>query len=881
VTSGRVAAGTLTFLFTDLVDSTYLWEQREAEMAEAVARHDAILGAVVAQSGGTVVKFQGDGLMAVFDDADAATRAAVDGQRALARAPLPLPLGVRMGLCTGASRSSDGDYHGRAVNRAARTASAAHPGQILVAPSTAALLTAFAVRDLGEHRLKGLEPMRLGQVLAEGLATEFPPLAVPSIGIGVAPANAFVGRTREIEQVQALVANHAVVTLTGVGGTGKTRLAIEAASALAAQYADGARFIDLAVVTVSEDVADAVARGLGLMDNGAVDDQNTRVAAHLESRAILCILDNCEHVLDACAELVEAILARPGPCRVLATSREPLGVTGEQVYVVPSLDAHTDASALFAARATEVRPGFALEGSVAEKVGLICERLDGIPLAIELAAARVNQLTPGQLLDRLDDRFQLLTGGRRRVQRQQTLAATLDWSHDLLDDDERALLRRLAVFPSTFSLDAVEAVTGMTGFVTLGSLVTKSLVAVVDDDEEFRYRLLETVRIYAEEKLAAAGESEELRDRHASWVQRSLEAIPLEFRWFGDDARPVPISDLNAALEWSAVAGPATRTAGLAGGVEWTRFEHWRDGRRWCEAVVDDAGLDPRQRLQVLMMLNQILVFGMMADRDRAWVDRAEEAAHAAGADDPLVAMFTAWHGSTMATVAETTRDEALAHRCADAMEVGAARAAGHPPAWRASIHLLGGFGFTTLQRPEDAQRHLHAAVDAAQPEAGYAGIHSAARAFLSLHRVVSGDVAGALALADGLVEVPEPSMFSREGLVVAAVAVAAGGDGEAARERLRRAYERTLRVDQRFGIEHVVVFAGAVAAVEEDWETAVRVLAASREGYRRTPFAYLAFLTYRDRAREALGVDRFRELRTEGRELTFGEAMALVTTGA
>ena len=874
--SDGVVSGTLTFLFTDLVDSTRLWEQREAEMAEAVVLHDAILGDAVERNGGTVVKFQGDGLMAVFVDADGAVRAAVEGQRALAGAPLPFALGVRMGLCTGTARTGDGDYHGQVVNRAARTAAAAHPGQVLLAPTTAALVEAFELRDLGEHRLKGLEPMRLSQVLAEGLDSEFPPLAVPYIGLGVAPATAFVGRAQELLRVRELVAEHAAVTLTGVGGSGKTRLAIEVSEGLTDRYPDGVRFIDLSVITVSDGVADAVARGLGLVDDGELEDQVTRVASHLEGRRILFILDNCEHVLDACAELVQAVIARPGPSRALLTSREPLGVPGEQVHLVPSLDARTDASALFAARAAEVRPELVLDDTALETVALICERLDGIPLAIELAAARVNQLTPAQLLDRLDDRFQLLTGGRRRVQRQQTLAATLDWSHDLLDHDERVLLRRLAVFPTSFSIEAVEAVTGVSDVVTLGSLVTKSLVTVVDDDEQFRYRLLETVRIYAEEKLAAAGESEDLRHRHASWVCDSLEAVPLESRWFGDDPRPVPASDVNAALEWSSVAGTASITASLASGVSWTRFDLWRDGLRWCEAVVDAEELDPHQRLQVVMMLNQLTTFGLM---EGVWIERAQLAAEAVGAglDEPLVGLTWAWRGSVTATTAETRQDSKLAARCAEWMELSASSAASYSVPWQACIELLAGFGYTTLRRNHDAERHLESAVSHSTQLEGFEGIHSAARAFLSLHRVVAGDVDQARALTEDLVELPEPSMFSREGLVVAAVAVAASGDHAGARQRLSDAYTRALRVDQRFGVEHVVVFAGGVAAVEREWETAVRLLSASREGYRRTPFAYLTFLTFRERARDLLGVDRFRQLRQEGRQLTFDDAMALV----
>jgi predicted ATPase/class 3 adenylate cyclase len=874
VSSESVTSGTLTFLFTDLADSTYLWEQREAEMAEAVARHDGLLGEVVARHAGKVVKFQGDGLMAVFDDADAAVRAAVEGQRELGRRSFPVPLGVRMGLCTGATRVREGDYHGQVVNRAARTAAAAHPGQILVTPTTAALLGSFGLRDLGEHRLKGLPPMRLSQVLAEGIEVEFPPLAVPSIALGVAPTTAFVGRSQELTAVQQLLSDHAVVTLTGVGGSGKTRLAIEVGRLLSEQYPDGVWFTDLAVVTDPDGVADAVARSLGLVDSGQLEDQLARIASHVASRTMLCILDNCEHLLDGCAELAEVVIARPTATRVLATSREPLGVPGEQVYLVPSLDARTDATALFMARACEVRPQFVLDGAATETVAKICERLDGIPLAIELAAARVNQLAPAQLLDRLADRFHLLTGGRRRVQRQQTLAATLDWSHDLLDVHERSLLRRLAVFPGSFSLEAAEAVSGVSDVATLGSLVTKSLVTVVDAGEQFRYRLLETVRLYAEEKLAAAGESDAVRQRHARWVRDALDAVPLESRWFGDDPGPVDLNDVNAALEWSSAAGSPSLVARLASGVSWTRFEHWRDGLRWCESVVDADALHPRERLQVLILLVQLSGFNS-STRTREFGERAEELV--GGLVDPMVALMWVLRG-TDATIAEATQDAALADVISEKLELGVSIAAAFSLPWQVCCRVLAAFSYTTMGRSSDAERHLEEAVTRAEHLEGYDGLRNAARACLSLHRVVAGDIDRARALTEGLVEPPQSAMFSREGAMVAVVATAAGGDGPAARQELAASYQRALRTGQPYGVEQILVFASGVAGVEGDWETAARLLAASNKGYRRSPFSYLTYRTFRDRAREALGVDRFRELRDEGRRLTPDEAMALLT---
>jgi predicted ATPase/class 3 adenylate cyclase len=876
VASGDVSSGTLSFLFTDLADSTLLWEQREPEMAAAVARHDSILTGEVERQGGRVVKWRGDGLMAVFADADAAVRAAVEGLRALGGVDWSVPLGVRMGVCTGPAREADGDYHGQVVNRAARIAEAAHPGQILVAPATAVFVEAFAVRDLGEFHLKGLPPMRLWQVLAEGLESGFPPLAATAVGLDVAPSTVFVGRANELGAIGRLVSEHRLVTLTGVGGCGKTRLALEAARAMAAQFRDGVRFVDLAVVTDPDGVVDAAARALGLVDSPGIGDRVVRVAEHLRGRAVLCLLDNCEHLIDACGDLADAVLARPGASRVVATSREPLGVPGEQVFLVPSLDPRTEGVELFARRASEARSGFELDATAAETVALICERLDGIPLAIELAAARVGQLAPAQLLERLSDRFRLLTGGRGRVPRHQTLGATLDWSHDLLDDQERVLLRRLAVFPASFTLEGAEAVTAIGDVLGLGSLVTKSLVHVVEDGDRFRYRLLETVQLYATEKLVAAGEPDELGERHAHWVLDSMAAIPLVQRWFGDDPGGVDVDDVRAALDWSSTSGSPTPTAALASGINWVRFDQWREGQRWCEPLADAEDLDDRSRLQVLAMLFYLSVVDLSYERVRYLDGRAEQAlSRAEGIDDPLVPLMWTWRGNLSGGLAAQAQDHELADLSAERMETGVAMSEAFPLPWQVYCRLLAAAGLTLLMRCDAAVGHLEAAVALADQIDGYDSLGGSVRGFLSLYRALDGDLDAGLALARSTAGFPTPPIPWRQRPLTSVIALAAAGDVGQARRHLAGCFQ-DVPTDLPNGIEQLLVFGAGIAGAVQDWDLTARLLGASREGFHQSPVAYLVYLTFRDRARAALGSARARTLRDEGRRMPLQAAVKL-----
>jgi hypothetical protein len=539
-------------------------------------------------------------------------------------------------------------------------------------------------------------------------------------------------------------------------------------------------------------------------------------------------------------------------------------------HAIASLDTRSEAVELFAARAAEARAGFSVDPANVDIVTQICARLDGIPLAIELAAAQANRLAPAQLLERLTGRFDVLTGGRRRVPRQQTLAATLDWSHDLLDDAERVLLRRLAVFPSSFSSEAAEAVTGSDA-VALGSLVTKSLVQAIDDGERFRYRLLETVRVYAYDKLVAAAEADELRARHAQWVVDELESVPLSVRWFGDDAELVDLHDVRAALEWSTRASATELTASVASGINWNRYDQWREGIPWCEAALAATSLDARTRLQVMLMLQ----LTRMSDLSVSMFDLAEEAETVAdGLDDPLVALM--WVLRWSPTTAEMTGDKELAERCAECAEIGVSMSDAFSPPWQVYCRLLAGAGYRIIHREDAATRHYEAAVARSTSLEGYDAIVGAAHGGLALQCVLAGDLDRARSLADGIAEAPYMAQEIRQGAMAALLTNAATGDMASARRQLRDYYDDCLRSDLPRGVESMIVYAAAAAGLSGDWERAARLLGASRQGFRRSPDAYLLYRTFRDRAREQLGVERFRTCRDTGRLMSRDDAVAL-----
>jgi predicted ATPase/class 3 adenylate cyclase len=591
-------SGTVTFLFTDIEGSTRLWERHPAAMASALARHDALLRASVAGHGGCVFKTVGDAFCAAFHTVSAGLAAATDAQRALRDEPWPadVRIRVRMGLHTGAAELRDDDYFGPPLNRVARLMSAGHGGQVLLSQAAQELLrdglpAGVVLRDMGERRLKDLiRPEHVYQLVAPGLDDHFPPLNTLDARAHNLPvqSTSFVGREREIREVERALASGRLVTLTGTGGAGKSRLALQVAAELVDEYADGAWLVELASLGDPAQVPSAVCAGLGIVVAPGATPA-TELSARLRSQSMLLVLDNCEHLIDAVAELLEGLLATAPNLHVLASSQEPLGIAGEHVFRLPSLAVPADAAPtadaamtcgavqLFVERARTAQPSFVLDDRSAPTVATICRRLDGIPLALEMAAARVPLLGVEALEQRLDERFRVLTAGKRTaLPRQRTLQATLDWSYGLLDADEQAVLRRLGVFAGQFSLDAAVAVAAdekrdeFAIIECLAGLCDHSLVWVNPTDGAARYALLETTRAYALERLAAAGETAATARRHALHYRQAfaccfddwtrLSDTEFRARYFRD------IDNLRVAVAWAFGADGDDETAiALAG----------------------------------------------------------------------------------------------------------------------------------------------------------------------------------------------------------------------------------------------------------------------------------------------------------------------------
>ena len=578
--------GTVTFLFTDIEGSTQRWDAHREAMSAAVQRHDAIVRAAMDAHGGYVFKTLGDAFCVAFARSDAAVAAALDFQRALAAEDFAAVGGlrVRVALHTGTADERDSDYFGPAVNRVARLLSIGHGGQTLLSGVMhdlvlGSLPSRVSLRDLGEHRLKDLSrPEYVYQLVAPDLASEFPALRSLESMANNLPLQmtSFVGREREVAEIAELLGTHRLVTLVGSGGIGKTRTSLQVAANLLDGSGNGVWFIELAPLASGGYIPAAIAQvlGLSLPPQG---DELAHLVKTLKSWHALLVFDNCEHLIDASAKSIAALLRGCPKISVLASSRQGIGVAGEATYRLPSLAVGDDAAAapavaLFIERAISADQRFALTDENASIIVEICRRLDGIPLAIELAAARVKILSPRQLHDRLDERFRVLTGGSRDVlPRQKTLRALIDWSHDLLDDRERMLFRRLGIFVNGFTLEAATAVGTSDDlgeldlFDVLASLVDKSLVLAEPAGDALRYRMLESTRAYAREKLGAAAESQErslchlrhLRNRFVDereCLHRTGRAEPCE------RLIAIELEDVRAALDW----GMANREALLA-----------------------------------------------------------------------------------------------------------------------------------------------------------------------------------------------------------------------------------------------------------------------------------------------------------------------------
>jgi predicted ATPase/class 3 adenylate cyclase len=629
----NLPSGTVTFLFTDIEDSTTLWEEFPEAMKSALAKHDSILKETIESNHGHIIKTTGDGVHAVFTTAIDAINAAIESQRKLnslildsqlpitpSQSPIStLSLKSRMGLHTGEAELRDGDYFGQTLNRAVRIMSAGHGGQILISDITAEVARehlpgdVFAL-DLGDHVLKGLlHPERIHQLVASGLQREFPALhTTPSATNNLPPQlTSFIGRERELTEAARRLEYARLLTLIGPGGTGKTRLSIQISAEQLANFKNGVWLVELAPISDPAFIIPAIASVFEIREVQNIPLIQL-VLDYLRAKELLLVLDNCEHLVEASAQVADQLLHECPHLKIIASSREALGVNGETIYRVPPLK-DDEATRLFIERATKAEPRFHLTDENASFVAQICSRLDGIPLAIELAAARVKLFTPEQIAARLDDRFKLLTGGvRTALPRQQTLRALIDWSYHLLNETEQRALRGLAVFSGGWTIEAAESVLGEADALDgLQGLVNKSLVIVDEQEGKSRYRYLETIRQYAMEKLVESGDAVEMRDRHLDYMLAftgpdSLPMFGAEEPGFLDRFEEEH-DNLRAALDWATGNNlPKALKLAFAAGGYWSVRDFNSEALYRCNTILEktsdlaDAGRD-RARLYSLL----------------------------------------------------------------------------------------------------------------------------------------------------------------------------------------------------------------------------------------------------------------------------------------
>lgn len=631
-----IPVGTVAFLFTDIVGSTRLWERYQQTMSAALTRHDEIIK-VACSPAGYVFKTVGDSFCVAFESAQEAVSSAMAAQIALTEEVWPENLGltVRMAIHAGAVESRDGDYFGPAVNRVARLMATAHGGQIVVSQSTAELLGehlphGVTLRNIGLHRLRDLgRAETVFQVESPGLRADFPPLL--SLDNSQLRHNlpqqttTFVGRDREMIEVSGLFEKTRLLTITGGGGSGKTRLALQLAADLLKVNSDGAWLIELGAIEDPRVVAHHIASTLGLKEEPGKIIMQT-VVEFLRTKELILVLDTCEHLLSVSASFVDAVLRQCPKIQFVVTSREVLGVQGETIYRLPPLSlpdlhvpasidmlAESEAAQLFLDRAAHAKPAFSVSDDTAPILASLCHRLDGNPLAIELAAARVRSLSLEEINGNLDQRFRFLTGGSRTaLPRQQTLRSLIDWSYDLLSVKEKRLLGRLSVFAGGWNLEAAETVCSneqiREGDVLdiMTSLVDKSLVTVEEGGSTTRYRLLESVRQYAKERLQETGEFDAWKQRHAEFVldlasqaESLLRSPRSQAPW---ELLETEHDNIRSALRWALTVKESGTVAKIAGRVWrfWSSRGYFTEGRDWLSRASEHPGVEASDRARCL-----------------------------------------------------------------------------------------------------------------------------------------------------------------------------------------------------------------------------------------------------------------------------------------
>jgi predicted ATPase/class 3 adenylate cyclase/DNA-binding CsgD family transcriptional regulator len=853
--SELLPTGTVTLLLADVEGSTRLWQTQPEEMTAAVARLDFTVSEVVSAHHGVrpVEQGEGDSFVVAFARATDAVACALDLQlSALA------PIKLRIGIHTGEVQLRDeGNYIGTTVNRTARLRDLANGGQTVLSGTTHDVVVDRLpadtwLTDLGTHQLRDLpRPERVVQLCHADLRNEFPPLRAQKTGVAQnlpVQLTSFVGRGPQIQDVRKTLADNRLVTLTGAGGVGKTRLAVEVAH----RFDDAVWFVDFAPITAPDLVPVAVARALGLPDQLGRSMVET-VIRFVGDRHMLIVLDNCEHLLDATAALIVDLLGNCPGLTLLVTSREPIGVTGEVTWRVPSLSLADEAIELFTDRARRARPAFSITDDNATAVSEICARLDGMPLAIELAAARVRVLSLDEILASLHDRFRLLTGGARTaVRRQQTLRASVDWSHALLTEPERILFRRLAVFMGGFDLDAAQAVAGggeVESYHVLDQLtllVDKSLVVAENTSGRTRYRLLETVRQYALEKLGESGEADRVRMRHRDHY--TAMAVLLDTPASTGHAQRLEraeteMDNLRAAFAWSRENSDIELASQLASSLQplWPARGRIREGLTWFDAVLTDqnahrAEVAPAVRARVLAD-NATLdaVIGATGSTEQA----SEALAIAREVDDPALLLRVL----TACGCINVYNPEVGQPYFAEA--IGLARALGDGwrlsqiLSWQAFMAFMVGDPIAACEAAEEGRDLADAIGDRLDARQ--------CRWVLGLAHWASGDLAGAVAQLREVVAEADAAhdVFWRfNGLFVQAHMLAYGGDVSAARAAANAAIERAAELSPwHEGLSYVALAAAALAA--GDAAAADNALAAGWHHISVQPAAAAIFSTY------------------------------------
>jgi predicted ATPase/class 3 adenylate cyclase len=852
---------TLTFLLTDIEGSTHLWETHRQAMEEALARHDRLVSQVVADHGGRLVKAKGEGdsSFSVFTSPAQAVAAALELQRTLAAEPwpLPAPLAVRVAVHAGEVQERGADFYGPVVNRCARLRAIGHGGQVLLSAVLAELVQenlpqGAYLRDLGVHRLKDLAaPERVFQLSHPELRAEFPPLNSLEARPNNLPMQltSFIGRDRELVQLRGLLVAHRLVTLVGIGGCGKTRLALQASADALDAYSDGVWLVELAPLSEPLLVERQLATVLGIREATATEGRTLtdRLVDHLASRRTLVLLDNCEHLVAACAGLAARLVSACPDLTVLASSREPLGVAGEVTFTVPPLAVDPldpadiggiEAVQLFVDRARLADPNFGLTTVNASAVASICRRLDGIPLAIELSAARTRSLTAQQLDARLGDRFRLLAGGSRTaLPRHQTLRAAIDWSHRLLSGPEQVLFRRLAVFAGGCTLEAAEEVCAdddLDVLLLVAALVDKSLL--VHEPAQGRYRMLETIRQFAWDKLSEAGEDQALRAGHRDWCLALAEAAEL--------ATP-------AATDW--LARLAAEQDNFRAALEW-------DG---------PTGDDEAKRLRLGGALREFWWVQAQPGEGRHWLERALRAAP----DAPAAARATALLGAGLLAVEQGDIASAPAFfRQSQALyeELGDRRGVAEALVGLGEIAVVQG-------RYEQARPLLEQAVREARA-AGSQHLAALALNFVGNGLYLQGDWTAARPMYEQALE-GFRSIGNPHGVAVVTVQIGLcaleGGDQHEARSLVREGLQLARQLEFRWGELYGLDGAALLAARTGSWEVAATLLGATEGPREANPAPQLG-------VREAgiagvtaaLDPDSLSALWDKGRAMPLGQAI-------